>query len=278
MSEMAAIRKKSVQWAMIWIGLGLALGLWVAATRGRSAAEEYYAAYAIEESLSIDNMFVFLIIFSHLQIPEHHQHRVLGYGVAGALISRALLIAAGISLIQRFHWMIYPFSALILFAAWRMLFGQEPQRSAVASSCNACKSWIARIVPVDPGIHGNQFWRRDSGRLVATPLFVALVIIETTDVVFALDSIPSVLAVSHSPLVVYSSNIMAMLGMRSLYFVLADAIEHLRYLRQGLATILIFTGTKMLISQWIEISPGVSLVVIACVLLITVIASIRVRE
>jgi len=271
---MVAARKKNVRSVAVWIGLGLALGLGVALTRGRTVAAQYYAAYLIEESLSIDNMFIFLIIFSRFRIPDQYQHRVLGYGVAGAMIARALLIGAGISLIERFHWIIYPFAALVLFAALRMLFGQKPELQAVSKACNACESWIGKIIPVDPELHGDRFWQRDNGRLLATPLFIALIVIETTDMVFALDSIPSVLAVSHDPFIVYSSNIMAVLGMRSLYFVIADAIEHLRYLRQGLAAILLFTGAKMLTSQWIDIGPGVSLLVIVGVLLATIIASL----
>ena len=167
----------------------------------------------------------------------------------------------------------YPFAALILFAAWRMVFGAEREQTVVKEACNVCETWIARVVRVSPVIHGHDFWRRESGRLVATPLLVALVVIETTDIVFALDSVPAVLAITRNPFIVYTSNVMAMLGLRSLYFVLADALPRLRYLRPGLALVLVFTGTKMLVSPWVQITATTSVLVIAVVLLLTVIAS-----
>ena len=257
-----------------WVGLGLALGLWVAATRGAGAAAEYYAAYILEKSLSVDNIFVFIIIFSELRIPPERRRRVLWFGVAGALVFRAVMVFTGVALIQRFHWVIYPFAGLILFAAWRLLFGAEPERRVVKDACNVCNTWIARVVRVSPAIIGDRFWRRENGRLVATPLLVALVIIETTDIVFALDSVPAVLAVTRDPMIVYTSNVMAMLGLRSIYFVLADSLGRLRFLRPGLAIILVFTAVKMLASEWIHISPIQSILVIAAVLLVTVGASL----
>jgi tellurite resistance protein TerC len=264
----------NVRPVVVWVGLGLALGLWVAATQGASGAAEYYAAYFLEESLSVDNILVFLIIFSTLHIPAEYQRRVLRFGVAGALVFRALMIGAGIALIQRFSWITYPFGALILFAAWRMLFGVERERRVVQAACNVCETWIARVVRVSPVLHGGDFWRREGGRLVATPLFVALIVVETTDIVFALDSVPAVLAVTRNPFIVYSSNVMAMLGLRSLYFVLADALHRLRYLRHGLALVLVFTGAKMLATDWVHISPGASVLIIGVVLLATIAVSV----
>jgi tellurite resistance protein TerC len=257
-----------------WVGLGLAVGLWIWATRGVTAATEYYAAYVLEKSLSVDNIFVFIIIFSELHIPPERRKRVLWFGVLGALVFRAIMVGAGVALIQRFHWAIYPFAGLILLAAGRLLFGAEQERRVVEEACNVCNTWIARIVRVSPVIIGDRFWRRENGRLVATPLLVALVIIETTDIVFALDSIPAVLAVTRDPMIVYTSNVMAMLGLRSIYFVLADSLGRLRYLRPGLAVVLVFTAGKMLASDWIHISPGLSILVIAIVLLVTVGASL----
>jgi tellurite resistance protein TerC len=262
-----------VLWVIVWVGLGLALGLWILATQGRGAAAEYYAAYFLEKSLSVDNIFVFVIVFNELHIPPEYQRRVLRFGIAGALVFRAVLIGAGIALIERFRWVPYPFAALILFAAWRMLFGAERERHAVQAACDVCNTWIARVVRVSPVLHGHDFWRRENGRLVATPLFVALVVIETSDIVFALDSVPAVLAVTRNPFIVYSSNVMAMLGLRSLYFVLSDALQRLRYLRPGLAVILLFTGGKMLASDWVDISAGASVLVILLVLLTTIAAS-----
>src|SRR5438876_8792644 len=265
---------RNMAWVIVWVGLGLAVGLLVAATQGRDAATEYVAAYLLEESLSVDNIFVFVVIFSELHIPGDHQRRVLVFGVAGALVFRALAIGAGLTLIERVQWITYPFAALILFAAWRLLFGAERERKVVKQACDVCGTWIARVVRVSPVLHGHDFWRREGGRLVATPLLVALVVIETTDIVFALDSIPAVLSVTRNPLIVYSSNVMAMLGLRSLYFVLSDTVYRLRYLRGGLAALLVFTASKMLVSDWIYISPGVSVTVIGFALLATIAASL----
>ena len=172
-----------------WVGVALAFGIWVAVARGATAAAEYYAAYLLELSLSVDNIFVFVIVFSELHIPAEHQRRVLAWGVTGALVFRAVMITAGITLIQRFEWIMYPFGALILFAAWRMLFAEERERRVVAGACEVCSTWIARLVRVSPVLAGHQFWRRKGGHLVATPLFVALAVIETTDIVLALDSV-----------------------------------------------------------------------------------------
>ena len=269
---------RNIAWVIVWVGLGLAVGLWVAGTHGRSAATEYFAAYLLEESLSVDNIFVFVVIFSELHIPAEYQRRVLLFGVAGALVFRALAIFAGLTLIERFQWITYPFATLLLFAAWRLLFGAERERKVVKEACDVCGTWIARVVRVSPVLHGHDFWRREGGRLVATPLLVALVVIETTDIVFALDSIPAVLAVTRNPLIVYSSNVMAMLGLRSLYFVLSDAVYRLRYLRSGLAVLLVFTAAKMLASEWVHISAGLSVTIIGAVLLATIAASVWQRS
>jgi TerC family integral membrane protein len=257
-----------------WVSLGLVFGVWVAVRHGATAAAEYYAAYLLELSLSVDNIFVFVIVFSELHIPADQQHRVLRWGVIGALAFRAVMIAAGIALVQRVQWIMYPFAALILFAAWRMLFAEERQRRVVAGACDVCSTWIARVIPVSPVLHGHEFWRRDAGRLVATPLLVALVVIETTDIVFALDSVPAVLAITRNPLIVYASNVLAMFGLRSLYFVVSDAFDRLRYLRQGLATVLVFTGAKMISSEWVHIGPAVSVAIIGVVLALTVAVSL----
>jgi tellurite resistance protein TerC len=270
----AAERRRSLAAVVAWVGLGLAFGLWIAATRGGTAAAEYYAAYVLEKSLSVDNIFVFIVIFSELHIPPERRRRVLWFGVAGALVFRAVMVGAGIALVQRFQWAVYPFAGLILFAAWRILFGAEAERRTVEEACNVCKTWIARLVRVSPVLQGDRFWRRESGRLVATPLLVALVVIETTDIVFALDSVPAVLAVTRDPLIVYSSNVMAMLGLRSIYFVIADTLHRLRFLRQGLAVILVFSGGKLLAGDRLHIGPGLSILVIAAVLLATVAASL----
>jgi len=256
-----------------WVGLASAFGIWVAATRGAHAAGSYFAAYLVELSLSIDNVFVFAVIFAQLHIPPQNQRRVLLAGVAGAFVLRAIAVFAGIALINRFHWIVYPFAVLIILGALRVLFGEQRQRRVVEEACDVCATWVGRLIRVSPVLKGNHFWRREQGRLVATPLFVALLVIETTDIVFALDSVPAVLSITREPLLAYGSNVMAMLGLRSLFFVLSDALHRLRHLRQGLAAILLFTGFKMLSSDWISIGPVTSIAVIAGVLAVTASAS-----
>jgi tellurite resistance protein TerC len=272
-------RELSVRAATIrsaaWIGLALLFGVGVAALYGREAGVTFLTAYLLEESLSIDNIFVFVLIFSELQIPPPQQRRVLLWGVLGALVMRGLLIGAGIFVLDRFHWVVYPFAALIIFAALRLLFGQKKEREIVVEACSVCSTWVARLIPITPQFQGGRFFVRQGGRLLATPLFVALVIVETTDIVFALDSVPAVLAVTRDPFLVYTSNIFAMLGLRSLYFVLAGAVERFRYIRVGLAVILIFFGARLLLSGVVEVPNQVSLAVIAAALALSVTASIK---
>jgi len=266
--------RSSALWSAAWIGLALAFGVVVLALFGPGPAVTYYTAYTLEKSLSIDNVFVFVLIFSELETPKSQQRRVLYWGVLGALISRGLLIAAGMYLLDRFHWVLYPFAALIVLAAVRIVFGQNQERKAVVEACSVCNSWVARFIPVTPVLHGGKFLIRRSGRLVATPLLIALVVVETTDLVFALDSIPAVFAVSRSPFLVYTSNVFAMLGLRSLYFLLANSIEKFKYLRFGLAGILVFVGAKMLLSDVIPVPTWASLVVIALAVSCAVIFSL----
>ena len=223
--------------------------------------------------MSVDNIFVFVLIFSQLQIPAHQQHRVLLLGIVGALVMRAILIWFGIYLLERFHWVIYPFAALLLVAALRLLFGENVERRYVKESCAACSTWIARFIPVTPVGHGQRFVVREQGRLVATPMLVALIVVETTDLIFATDSIPAVLAITRDPYIVYTSNIFALLGLRALYFVLADVVQRFHYLRPGLAAILCFVACKMLLTGIVDISVAVSLIVIVVIVLLAVAAS-----
>jgi tellurite resistance protein TerC len=261
-----------------WTALSLLFGLLVLLLYGERAALTYLTAYLLEQSLSIDNVFVFLLIFSELRVPPAQQRGVLLWGVIGALVMRALLIGAGLFLLNRFHWVVYPFAALIIFAAIRLLWGGQKQREMVVAACAICSTWVARIIPITPVYHGARFWVRQAergGRLVATPLLVALIIVETTDIVFALDSVPAVLAVTREPFIVYTSNVFAMLGLRSLYFVLAGVVDRFRYLRIGLAAILIFFGARLLLSDVVEVPNGVSLGVIAVGLALSVVASLK---
>jgi tellurite resistance protein TerC len=261
-----------------WAALAFLFGLVVLALDGERAAFTYVTAYLLEQSLSIDNVFVFLLIFSELRVPPAQQRGVLLWGVIGALVMRGLLIAAGLFLLSRFHWVVYPFAALIIFAAIRLLWGGQKQRELVVAACGICSTWVARIIPITPQYHGTRFWVRlpeQGRRLVATPLLVALIIIETTDIVFALDSVPAVLAVTTDLFIVYTSNIFAMLGLRSLYFVLAGVVERFRFLRVGLAAILIFFGARLLLGNVVEVPNEISLGVIAAALALSVVASLK---
>src|SRR5713226_5584651 len=204
--------RSAAWWSAAWIGLSLVFGLVILVLYGSAPALTYLTAYPLEKSLSVDNVFVFVLIFSELRIPPQQQRRVLYWGVLGALVVRAVLIAGGVFLLRRFHWVVYPFAALVIFAAVRILWGREKERELVATACAVCGSWVARIIPITPVLRGGSFWARERGRLVATPLFIALVVVETTDVIVALDSIPAVFALTQDLFLVYTSNVFAMLG------------------------------------------------------------------
>jgi tellurite resistance protein TerC len=266
--------RAAVLWSAIWITAGLTFGIWIWATRGGDAATSYYAAYALEKALSIDNVFVFVLIFAELRIPSNQQHRVLLVGIVSALVMRAVMIWLGVYLLARFHWVIYPFAALLFIAAARLLFGESAERRIVKESCAVCSTWVARIIPVSPVGQGQRFLMRRQGKLVATPMFVALVLIESTDLIFALDSIPAVLAITSDPYIVYTSNIFAMLGLRALYFVLSDILQRFHYLRPGLAAIICFVACKMLLAGTIDIPVGISLAVIVTIFLAALVASV----
>jgi tellurite resistance protein TerC len=258
-----------------WIGLSLLFGVVVLVLYGQQAALEYFTAYLLEKSLSVDNIFIFVLIFSELRIPPVQQRRVLTWGILSALVMRGLLIGAGLFVINRFQWVIYPFAALIILAAVRLLWGRGKERELVVAACAVCSTWVARLIPISPVLHGDRFWIRQGGRLVATPLLAALIIVETTDIVFALDSVPAVFAVTREPFLVYSSNIFAMLGLRALYFLLAGVVDRYRYLRVGLAGILIFFGVRLLLSDVVDVPHWLSLSVIAAALTLSVIVSIK---
>lgn len=257
-------------WSAVWISLGLGFGgvLWAWADSG--AAQAYFAGYLIEQSLSVDNVFVFTAVFAAFAIPPRYQHRVLMLGILGALLMRGAFIAAGITLLEAIHPVIYVFGAILLVAAVNMLRGEDysaPRNPRVLRI-------LRRVLPVDDRLHGQRFIVRDGGRLLATPLLVVLVVIETADVIFAVDSIPAVLAVTTDPFIVYTSNLFALLGMRSLYFLLAGATARLRYLRPGLAVILGAVAAKLLLADVWEIPVWSAPAFIVAVLTIVAIASV----
>jgi tellurite resistance protein TerC len=268
--------RSAALWSASWIGLGLGFGLVVLALYGSRAMVTYFTAYVLEKSLSMDNLFVFAVIFGQLAIPLGYQRRVLHWGILGALAMRGLLIGGGVYLLERFQWILYPFALLILLAAARLLWGEQKERKVVVAACAVCGSWIARFIPVTPVITNGKFLVRLNGRLTATPLLIALLVIELSDGVFAMDSIPSVLAITRDPFLVYTSNVFAMLGLRSLYFLLAGTVERFHALRYALAGILTFVGAKMLLSGVIEIPSWLSLVIILAILAVTIAVSLGV--
>ena len=268
--------KEAIAWTSVCVLVSAFLGIMIWRTLGRTAGMEFFAGYLVEETLSVDNLFVFVLIFTTFKVPRLQQHRVLFWGVMGALVMRGAMIGAGVYLIEVLHWIIYVFGALLVLAGVRLF--KSAELATIQPEDHPIIRLVRRYVPVAAGDHGAKFFVRVPGpqgvmRWAATPLFIVLAMVETTDLMFALDSIPAIFAVTRDPFIVYSSNVCAVLGLRALYFVLAHAVAGLRYLRPGLAAILVFVGVKMLIGEIVEIPIGLSLIVIASILALAVIAS-----
>ncbi len=262
-------KRRALVWTGVWVAVSLAFGGWIWARFGAAAGEEFLAAYLLEKSLSVDNLFVFLLVFGALKIPVAEQRRVLTWGIFGAIASRGVLIFVGAAAIQQWHALTYVFGAILMIAAFKLLRAPDPDQESLVLR------WLEKHVRWTRTLHGHKFFTRENGRRVATPLFLALVAIELTDVVFAIDSVPAAFAVSEQPFIIYSSNLFAILGLRALYVVLAGALADLRYLRFGLAAVLAFAGGKLLAAAWVTIAPLTSVGVIAVCIGISVIASIR---
>ena len=259
--------REAATWSLVWVALALLFGLGVYQFMGREAGLEYFAGYLIEKALSVDNIFVFVLIFSFFRVPARYQHRVLFWGILGALLMRGAMIAAGAYLIQQFHWIIYVFGTFLIFTGIRM--ATHSQDDIDLESSLAIRL-VRRIVPVTSAYHGQRFFVRDDAargsRLMATPLFVVLVLVETTDLIFAVDSIPAIFAITQEPFIVYSSNVFAILGLRALYFLLVDVIHRFHYLKVGLSVVLVFVGLKMLAVDIYKVPIGASLGFIVFVL------------
>ena len=255
--------RRALLWSVIWISLGLGFSLFVGLVRGHDAALAYLTAYLIEESLSVDNLFVFLALFTYFGVASEHQHRVLFWGIVGAIVFRGIFIFAGVALISRFHWVIYVLGILLVATGAKLGLGEAEQ---VHPERNLIVRWASRVLPMEKSFHGERFTVRTEKGLRFTPLFLVLLAIESTDVMFAVDSVPAVLAVSRDAFVVYTSNIFAVLGLRAIYFVLAGALRSLHLLRPGLALILVLVGVKMLLADAVEIPTAVSLIVVASIL------------
>ena len=262
--------REALTWSLLWIGLAGAFAVLIYSRYGHTTAVEFVTGYVIELSLSVDNLFIFLLIFRYFRVAPEHQHKVLFWGIVGALVMRGIFIVVGIGLIQRFYWITYIFGALLVYSGIKLFrqhgVGIEPENNPVL---RLFRHWV----PMTENYEGGKFVVRRA-RLYATPLLAVLVLVETTDVLFATDSIPAVLAITLKPFIVYTSNVFAVLGLRSMYFLLAGMMELFHYLHYGLAAILIFVGTKMLVSNYYPIPTWIALGVVAGVLLVAVLASL----
>src|SRR3712207_3439904 len=262
-------------WSAVWVALALAFNYGVYHFMGAQAGLEFLTGYLIEKALSVDNIFVFVLVFSYFNVPPRYQHRVLFWGILGALLMRGAMIAAGAALIEQFHWIIYVFGAFLVITGIRMAMQTE---RAIDPEANPVIRLVRRFIPVTNVYHGQSFFIRQTvgGRLrrVATPLFVVLVLVETTDLIFAVDSIPAIFAITTDPFIVYTSNVFAILGLRALYFLLAGVVHKFHYLKLGLSVVLVFVGAKMLLADVYKVPVGLSLGVIALVLATSVVASL----
>ena len=263
--------KEALVWTGIWIALALLFALGVYAWYGPQPALEFLTGYLIEKSLSVDNIFVFVLIFSYFKVPARYQHTVLFWGILGALVMRALFIFAGIALLQRLHWIIYVFGALLILTGIKMAMEKDKE---IHPDKNPVLKLFRRLVPVTEDYHADRFFVKQVGHYAATPLFIVLLVVETTDIIFAVDSIPAILGITMDPFIVYTSNVFAILGLRALYFALAGVMRLFHHLHYGLSAILVFVGAKMLLADVYKLPVGVALGVIAGILLLAVIASV----
>jgi tellurite resistance protein TerC len=254
-----------------WISVSLLFNLWLYYSQGTQVGMEFLTGYLVEKSLSVDNIFVFLLIFQSFQVPRESQHKVLFLGVLGALVMRAAFVLAGVELLKSFHAVLYVFGALLLLTGLKMFF---PGKRVMRPDRNPLVLMARRIIPVTEHFEGERFFVKQSGKWIATPLFLALVAVEAMDIIFSVDSVPAVLAITRNAFIVYSSNVFAILGLRALYFALADLLPRFRFLHQGLAGILVFVGAKMTLSEWFPVTAPISLGVIVGILAVTVAASL----
>jgi tellurite resistance protein TerC len=263
--------KEALIWCTVWIGLAMLFNIGIHFWKGPVKALEFLTGYLIEEALSVDNLFVFLMIFSYFRVDRRYQHRVLFWGIVGAIIMRAFFIGMGVALIQRFHWIIYIFGAFLIVTGVKMTTQKDRE---LQPEKNPVLKLFRRWIPVTDTYVGGKFFVRRKGHSMATPLFVVLLLVESTDLVFAVDSIPAVLAISRDPLIVYTSNIFAIMGLRSIFFALSGVIQLFHYLQYGLSIILMFVGLKMVLSNVYKIPVGVALAVVGGILVAAVVASV----
>ena len=263
--------KEALIWTGIWIFLALCFNGFIYYMLGETKALEFFTGYVIEKALSVDNIFVFVLIFSYFNIPAIYQHKVLFWGIVGALIMRVIFIFAGVALLEKFHWTIYIFGGILIFTGIKMLFNKDKK---IEPDKNPVIKLFKRLIPTTNELHGDKFFIKQNQKNYATPLFVVLIMIEITDLIFAVDSIPAILAVTQDHFIVYTSNVFAILGLRSLYFALANIIDRFKYLAVGLAIILVFVGLKMVLIDFYKIPIHFSLFIIIFILSVSVIFSL----
>lgn len=263
--------KEALTWSGVWICLSLVFNGLIYRWFGEAKAIEFFTGYVIEKSLSVDNIFVFVLVFKYFQIPSIYQHKILFWGILGALVMRVIFIFAGVALIEKFHWTIYLFGLFLIYTGYKMFTEQDKQ---IEPEKNPVIKFFRRVMPVTHELRGDKFFVAENGRRYATPLFLVLILIETTDLIFAVDSIPAILAVTQDRFIVYTSNVFAILGLRSLYFALAHVIHRFVYLSTGLAVILVFVGLKMVMVDVIKIPTFISLIVIVIIITASIILSL----
>lgn len=263
--------REATLWSLAWISLSVLFGIGILQYSGHQKALEFFTGYLIEKALSVDNLFIFLVIFRTFAVAPRLQHRVLAWGILGALIMRGAMIALGAELIKHYSWVLYAFGAFLLYAGFRMFF---TRREDLHPEQNALFRFARQHLRVASDYHGGRFFIREGGRIFATSLFLVLLIVEIADVTFAADSIPAIFGITHDPFIVYTSNVFAILGLRAMYFLLAGILDRIRYLDQGLALVLVFIGGKMLAEPWLHIPVQISLAVVAGILLIALVASV----
>lgn len=264
--------RQAVLWSGFWVALAVAFNLGVYLWRGPESALEFLAGYVIEQSLSLDNVFVFAVVFSFAAVPVEYQHKVLFWGILGALVGRAAFIAAGVALLERFHWILYLFGVFLVVSGMKFL-GQRPHD--VRPERNPVLRLARKIFSFTDEYSGASFFIRREGRTLATPLFLVMLMVETTDMLFAMDSIPAVFGVTDDPFIIYTSNVFAVVGLRAMYSALAGAMARFRYLRAGLSMVLVFVGAKMLVARYYALGIVPSLAIIVAILAFTIFASLR---
>jgi tellurite resistance protein TerC len=263
--------REALTWTFVWIGLSISFGLGVMHFSGEQRGLEFFTGYVIEKALSVDNLFLFLVIFRAFAVNEKIQHRLLEWGIVGALVMRGAMIAAGAGLIERFSWILYVFGAFLVFAGLHMLFAKKAEMHPEE---NRISRFARKYLRVTKEYAGSKFFVRNGGKLFATPLFVALLIVEITDITMAVDSIPAIFGITRDPFIVYTSNVFAILGLRAMYFLLAGMLGRLRYLTTGLSFVLTFIGAKMIAEPWVHISIEISLGIVAGILLVALASSL----